>query len=138
MPIDHPAEDGNRIPLSFHYCRTGALIVDSRVGPGFSNHDPVLLGIFIPSQRSLSLPSIRRLQDNQELLKILPSSRRVGRKVTTNSRYFPSWAWDYEYKKADILRKLGAGKVGRSVVFLCCQYLFLTEAEYIVFLWHPT
>lgn len=67
----------------------------------------------------------------------IPSLLKEGQtQIIANPKYSPFPAWDYEYKKSDILRKLGAWTTGRSFVFLCCQYLFLTEAEYIVFLWH--
>ncbi|KAK0452015.1 uncharacterized protein EV420DRAFT_702692 [Desarmillaria tabescens] len=49
----------------------------------------------------------------------IPSLLKDGHiRVTTNLKYSPSLAWDYEYKKSDILRKLGAWTKGRSFVFL--------------------
>ncbi|SJL01228.1 uncharacterized protein ARMOST_04546 [Armillaria ostoyae] len=48
-------------------------------------------------------------------------------KVITNPKYSPSPAWDYEYKKSDILRKLGAWTMGRSipVAFNIARILYL-------------
>ncbi|KAK0451995.1 uncharacterized protein EV420DRAFT_1482337 [Desarmillaria tabescens] len=46
----------------------------------------------------------------------IPSLLKDGHiKVTTNPKYSPSLAWDYEYKKSDILHKLGAWTKGRSL-----------------------
>ncbi|KAK0448043.1 hypothetical protein EV421DRAFT_109954 [Armillaria borealis] len=49
-------------------------------------------------------------------IKCIPSLLKEDQtKVITNPKYSPSPAWDYEYKKSDILRKLGAWTMGRSV-----------------------
>ncbi|KAK0467781.1 uncharacterized protein EV420DRAFT_1501263 [Desarmillaria tabescens] len=53
----------------------------------------------------------------------IPCLLKNGRtKLITDPKYPVSRAWDYEYKKSDILRKLGAWTKGRSFVFLCGQY----------------
>ncbi|KAG7446125.1 uncharacterized protein BT62DRAFT_932488 [Guyanagaster necrorhizus] len=46
----------------------------------------------------------------------IPSLLEDGQtKLVMDPKYSPSPAWDYEYKKSDILRKLGAWTQGRSV-----------------------
>ncbi|KAK0226987.1 hypothetical protein EDD85DRAFT_155361 [Armillaria nabsnona] len=46
----------------------------------------------------------------------IPSLLKEGQtKMIANPKYSPFPAWDYEYKKSDILRKLGAWTMGRSV-----------------------